>query len=632
MIMSHQFVLREKRRFCVFKGCTQSYAVTVSTTTLQKHTASHSKQPSLHASLAVQATKTLPTSLAVYFARANLPLHLTEVPAFKEMALALRSTNAAALPSRRKLTRNMMKEAKHYRELVIKQLKDWDEPVTVAIDGWTNVNHAKVTNMLLLAKGKSFFWKSIVNSAEHNTAKWLSEQFIPRLNAIRQIGIKFAGIALDNEATMNLFFDLLQQDFQFLLHIPCSAHIIQLVARTVLDHVTVKTHVAKMESILQEISSKKELRLSIRRAALTDNVDLVLIKPNATRWNSMRTAAIRFLLFKKYIAGHYTDDDEVDATFWQTLESVVVLLLPFQLATDDVQRDKATLMTFYNAFVTMKNSLRAIINSNGVLKVAAQAAIAALDDKWLRYADDKLETCIRYLLHGKNAVVAPELVSSSQRWLFSWAELYFEGMGIQFRSAGEDDSFEDTALVAAHLKTEFGKLKQEAVDGDIGWRTWWALNRERFPHLFHVAKALLSLAPTEAAVERSFSKQGLIHSDRRNRSSDALVEAQMMISFNHDNLFGSEAVDDPDEVQVLLNGNDAAHDEESDTEEEEKMDVEFQHGLLQTTVNQFFNSSSSSSTHGTSETDDHDAALARVLQEEELTDTTSSGRRVRRRL
>ena len=48
--------------------------------------------------------------------------------------------------------------------------------------------------------------------------------------------------------------------------------------------------------------------------------------------------------------------------------------------------------------------------------------------------------------------------------------------------------------------------------------------------------ALCMLLFFQYSVERSFSKQGFIHSDRRNRCSDELIESQMMISFNDKSL------------------------------------------------------------------------------------------------
>jgi hypothetical protein len=44
--------------------------------------------------------------------------------------------------------------------------------------------------------------------------------------------------------------------------------------------------------------------------------------------------------------------------------------------------------------------------------------------------------------------------------------------------------------------------------------------------------ALLSITASEAAVERTFSRQGLIHSKLRNRLKDSTVQMQMFFSFN----------------------------------------------------------------------------------------------------
>lgn len=53
---------------------------------------------------------------------------------------------------------------------VLTKLLKEGNPVTLALDGWTNVNHNKVTNLILLSGGRAYYWKSVVNSLEHNTA------------------------------------------------------------------------------------------------------------------------------------------------------------------------------------------------------------------------------------------------------------------------------------------------------------------------------------------------------------------------------------------------------------------------------------------------------------------------------
>jgi hypothetical protein len=53
---------------------------------------------------------------------------------------------------------------------IVEKLVRENNPVTLALDGWTNVNHNKVTNLILLCGGRAYYWKSIVNTMEHNTA------------------------------------------------------------------------------------------------------------------------------------------------------------------------------------------------------------------------------------------------------------------------------------------------------------------------------------------------------------------------------------------------------------------------------------------------------------------------------
>lgn len=44
---------------------------------------------------------------------------------------------------------------------------------------------------------------------------WLKDKFVPELNHLRSVGIKFSGVALDNENTSNAFFDQLQNEFEW---------------------------------------------------------------------------------------------------------------------------------------------------------------------------------------------------------------------------------------------------------------------------------------------------------------------------------------------------------------------------------------------------------------------------------
>ena len=129
----------------------------------------------------------------------------------------------------------------------------------------------------------------------------VSRQFIPKLNELLSFGVRFAGVALDNEATENAFFDRMQDHFEFLLHIPCSSHVIQLVVKNILKHRSIQQPLQKMIEILGEISSNKELHLKVMNMAKSEKINVVLTKPNATRWNSALKAVKTFIIYKKVI-------------------------------------------------------------------------------------------------------------------------------------------------------------------------------------------------------------------------------------------------------------------------------------------------------------------------------------------
>jgi hypothetical protein len=66
-----------------------------------------------------------------------------------------------------------------------------------------------------------------------------------------------------------------------------------------------------------------------------------------------------------------------------------------------------------------------------------------------------------------------------------------------------------------------------------GWnpRLLWALYADH--SLARVACVLLSLSASEAAVERTFSAQAAVHTKKRNRLSNPIVQAEMFLKFNN---------------------------------------------------------------------------------------------------
>jgi hypothetical protein len=61
---------------------------------------------------------------------------------------------------------------------------------------------------------------------------------------------------------------------------------------------------------------------------------------------------------------------------------------------------------------------------------------------------------------------------------------------------------------------------------------WWAEHAAGLPNLSRMARQFLAAQATSAAVERLFSKAGLIHSDLRKSTSEEQIAHILMASIN----------------------------------------------------------------------------------------------------
>ena len=118
--------------------------------------------------------------------------------------------------------------------------------------------------------------------------------------------------------------------------------------------------------------------------------------------------------------------------------------------------------------------------------------------------------CVEYHTFLDVASINADDIKPTQSWFSKWSILYFRGMKL----FGEDDDDDDDEALKKVLIDKFIHTQQNAEDmNEYGWRSWWPLRKPKYPHVYESAWTILTIAPTEAAVERSFSRQGLIHSD-----------------------------------------------------------------------------------------------------------------------
>jgi hypothetical protein len=478
-------------------------------------------------------TQSIAKLAATAFASCRMAFAIADNPEFVAFLQGVRY--ASALPSRKTIAAATSVVHAEMRVQLLRVLRESTTPIGIAIDGWTNVRQTKVTNVVVLCGGIAYYWCSIANALERNTAAWLQEAIEPCLNELVNEGVRFAAFIADNEAVNGALFHRLSAKFPFLVRIPCAAHTIQLVVKECFSApMWVKTR-AVVDTLLHGFATHKEWRIRLRSIQEgADGIVYNLVKPNDTRWNSYLYACDRLLKLKAPIEVISPQAAE----FWTDLAAFVKFLRPFQIATDVVQKDASTL---YDIFVQWNVLTRHVQEQadSGI----KNKALYALRKRWRSQVNEKATIAAALLsLNDDVSKLKAELIGAAREFIVSFGVSYMSFFKL---SDADDDALEGKLLVQvaqfsaregpfASLSSHVEKTKKSLVDAwhpSIVW-SFYAME------LATVARALLAMPASEAAVERTFSAQGSIHTKKRNSLSNDSVESNMFVAFNHRPLNG----------------------------------------------------------------------------------------------
>jgi len=500
----------------------------------------------------------------VAFASNRISFRVVEDSEFQALCEAVRSSQAA-LPSRKAMKSATLALEASMRTDLLRRFVQSRAPVAIAFDGWTNVKQAKVTNVVVICDGVAFYWRSITNASEKNTAEWMERSMVPVIEELLQAGVRLVGLVADNESVNGALFALLAAKYVFLLRIPCAAHTIQLVVKSSFASVRWKKMREEVERLLKEFSLKecRQQLLNLQQAA--GNSPLFLLKPNDTRWNSFLFACQRLLKLRDFVNVIARRPDE----FWSELEALVDFLLPFQVATDVLQRDSATLFDVWQQYNLLAAHVKA--NARGEEKAVA---LTALRSRWNRQVNADATIAVAILSFVDTAGFNQERdLDPARDFIVDFGEKYLRKFNKSTLSADQLKA----ALLAqyGHLtnrSSRFCQLEEHIRSTQLSdgaqWRalTVWGLYVGM--ELGQVATALLTLPSSEAAVERTFSAQDAIHTKKRNRLQDSTVQASMFVAFNTRGAMKSTSLHVHKEIEMTLDFLDTDDERPEDEQDE----------------------------------------------------------------
>jgi hypothetical protein len=480
--------------------------------------------------------------ITVTFAGCGLPLHLIDNDLFRQLLIMVHSARTLRLPHRRALRSNYTRKHASVRERVEEVLvKSVIVPVSFLLDGWTNINQDKVTNIVVMHNGIAYYWCSITNTYSASNAEYYYNICKHQMLAIIALKIRIVAFVADNEATMNKTHSLLLVDFPFLIRVPCCAHIIQLIVRRMLKLDAFAATITTMMSIVKQFKDHKSLRTNLKERQRIDNQYHKLIKPNDTRWSSTLAAVNRLLKLRKYI--ELMDDVAQDDSFWSQLKSISQSLTPFQIATDIIQRDCSTLIDVHEQFRYLDNQCARIGDTHG--RPTMTMVKELIQQRWLSHVNvDATVASAIFAMRDLSSFTDHE-VTSGYVFIVEFGKQYLTYYGHCPDSRTSDAAEGNLELQLTAFRNRTAQFRFSDMERKISlMRTALALHEVWHPktiwenysiHCFAlsiVAIAILSVSASEAAVERTFSTQGEIHRLKRNRLLNVSIESEMYIRLN----------------------------------------------------------------------------------------------------
>lgn len=442
----------------------------------------------------------------------------------------------------------------HYNDVkdgVLFRLSQPHTYVTIGIDVWTNVVTDHVINVMLFGGGRWYYWTSLYCYEDHCDSLWIEQQMNPIIAELKAKGVKLVAIVADNGGADNSARTNLPEKYQ-LISVPCSGHTLQLVVKKVLAVPAVNAVLNFWGNIASNYTKNGSHVQRVALMRLTSGKKLR--KAVVTRWNSQLFALERAReIFERLVTvgSQYAEVliPEPVQTLAQ-LDDLISMLKPFQLMTEALQSDAANLTTVMEAWYRM---------SKHAAEVADQLQTAEMKaNDWNSAAPTSISSVIRAKWKKQTATssvrVLYELSFGTSTRLFTSAVATSDIRQVLYRvllAVAPDDLLSNYHPPGEQL--EHALMKQYVAftnhQGNFahnlaeskGWKptteqlaNYWTVRRSYNDTalLAYTAFGLMSINPSEAAVERSFSAQDQMHNNLTNRMFEDIVKSMMFIKVN----------------------------------------------------------------------------------------------------
>lgn len=439
--------------------------------------------------------------MAKFFYGTNTPFIRSEHPEFKKVCEVLRP---GYKPPTAKMLAGPLLDATYLSVLESCQAGFQGETVTMGLDGWSNVRNEPIVCFTIVnANGKSALVSTVDTSGNSHTAEYLQELAMEEIKKCeKEFKVRIGAFVTDNTGNVTkMRRQLADNEDMDIIQFGCNAHILNLLAKDV-----------KIEGvsgpIVQVIKYFRNTHLPAAWYKSMKGTKLVL--PCEVRWNTMSKAIESFLknrgILVQICQDHKSEIDKNIATIVNNANLVMNAqdyssrMRPIAVALDRMQRDKTT--------------------------IAVAVEVWFMLGKALEGHPKKVE---------ENFEKRRNMALGGPHFLANMADHRFRGVHLTSQQKSSAYEYLKTVnpdflpLLLTHVagSDPFPKNMYGPEFREVSPMVWWKSITFEDPDCLKwgrlkdqwmkVLDQLFSAVPNTAAVERTFSSFGLVHSKLRNR-------------------------------------------------------------------------------------------------------------------
>lgn len=476
--------------------------------------------------------------LATAIFATGTPLTITEnkywVDAFKRIRPSLR------LPSRYTLSNSLLndvyKDVSESTNTVLSNAKF----IGVQCDCWSNIRNESIMNFILTTPAP-IFYKTFATKEEKHTGQYMSEKLS---EVFEEVGAKrIIGCVTDNARNMTKAWELLQNKYSNfpISFYGCASHILNLLSGDIAKLKSVESMIGSAKSIVKTFKNKLVLSATfarIQKEKLIGKKIQSLKLPVATRWASVMTCLESLKVNKNVLqsvaiteVGHSELDKNDrcnildDDVFWVKVEKFLSLLKPIEKWIKILQSNQSRISEVTEAFHEIKKHF--------AVEVPTSPLLANEEGKALKIVEERERMCLRPIHFAANILDPTFKAQNLSNSNCNQGLEYIYKLASHIDDVDVSEIFKNIAEYrsgSGFFSLEFVKISMQ--NKKISALDFWKGICTDFP-LRKVAEAILTMPPTSAATERSFSAQGFIHTKKRNRLTTSRAG---MLTYIHHNL------------------------------------------------------------------------------------------------